>query len=239
MGDQQVMADDLRALIFWAWNLQEDQIVIDPAVGRLIRRKSLALSKVFGCDKPPLVYPEDFRKTLARLSVAYAVLDVSANEDFSQVIVKDIHVNAAAKFIDIIYRAENCRLDKHAADYRQSYGMEDLDKIKDEIDEILALEPNNSTRYRFEGIMGQLLRTQTKEKIRKGDLADQFDVEKKTIQRDMLWFTKNRLVNPSTHTGYSPLSRLFKLMGRLEKINPEKYKFKDATPPPEDEQSGH
>jgi hypothetical protein len=238
MGDQQVMADDLRALIFWAWNLQEDQIVIDPKVGRLIRKKSLALSKVFGCDKPPLVYPEDFRKTLARLSVAYAVLDVSANEDFTQLIVQDIHVIAAAQFIDIIYKAENCRLDAHAASYRQSYGMENLDGIKDEIDKILNLEPGNPVRYRFEGIMAQLLRTQKKERLRKADLADQFDVEKKTIQRDMHWFVKNRLVNPSTNTGYSPLPRLFKLIGRLQKLNQEKYKFEDAVPPPEDGQGG-
>jgi hypothetical protein len=234
MGDQQVMADDLRALIFWAWNLQEDQIVIDPKVGRLIRKKSLALSKVFGCDDPPLVYPEDFRKTLARLSVAYAVLDVSANEDFTQVIVTSDHVLAAAMFIDIIYKAENCRLDKHAATYRQSYGMEDLDGIKDEIDEILALETHNSRRYRFERIMSQLLRSHKKERLRKSDLADEFDVDRKVIQKDMHWFVKNHLVNPNIQTGYSPLPRLFKLIGRLQKLNPEKYKFEDVILPEED-----
>ena len=233
MGDQQVMADDLRALIFWAWNLQEDQIVIDPKVGRLIRKKSLALSEVFGCDKPPLVYPEDFRKTLARLSVAYAVLDVSANEDFTQVIVKDIHVIAAAMFIDIIYKAENCRLDVHAATYRQSYGMQDFDDIKGKIDEILVLDQNNPVRYRFEGIIAKLLRCTKQEKLRKADLAEEFSVVNKVIQRDMYWFIKNRLVNPNTQSGYVPLPRLFKLMGRLEKLNPEKYKFEEAAPPPE------
>ena len=58
-------------------------------------------------------------------------------------------------FIDIIYKAENCRLDVHAATYRQSYGMEDFDGIKGKIDEILALDQNNPRRYRFEGIMAQ------------------------------------------------------------------------------------
>src|SRR3989339_504631 len=150
-----------------------------------------------GCDDPPLVYPEDFRKTLDRLSVAYAVLDVSANEDFTQVIVTSDHVFAAAMFIDIIYKAENCRLDAHAATYRQSYGMEDLDAIKEQIDEILALEPGNPRRYRFEGIMAQLMRSHKLERLRKADLADEFGVDKKQIQRDMHWFVKNRLVSPS------------------------------------------
>jgi hypothetical protein len=142
-------------------------------------------------------------------------------------------------FIDIIYKAENCRLDAHAATYRQSYGMEDLDAIKEQIDEILALEPGNPRRYRFEGIMAQLMRSHKLERLRKADLADEFGVEKKQIQRDMHWFVKNRLVSPSIQTGYSPLPRLFKLMGRLEKLNPEKYKFEEAAPPPEEGQDGH
>ena len=149
----------------------------------------------------PLVYPEDFRKTLARLSVAYAVLDVSANEDFTEVLVKrTIHVIAAAMFIDIIYKAENCRLDVHAATYRQSYGMQDFDDIKGKIDEILVLERNNPVRYRFEGIIAKLLRCTKQGKLRKADLAEEFSVVNKVIQRDMYWFIKNRLVNPNTQS---------------------------------------
>ena len=226
MGDQQVMADDLRAMIFWAWNLQEDQIVISPAVGGFIRRKSLELSKVFGCDKPPIVYPEDFRKTLARLSVAYAVLDVSVNEDFTQVIVANTHVKAAAQFIDIIYRAENCALDKHAATYRQSYSLENLEEIRKEIDEILSWEDARTNR--FIRIVVQLLKTRLTDRLRKSDLEAEFDVQKKTIQRDMNFFVKHRLVKSNIQTGYSPEPRLFKVFGRLQKINPEKYKFDDA-----------
>lgn len=219
--EQQVLPEDLRALIFWAWNLKEDQVIIPSAVGRLIRQKSLELSKVFGCDKPPIVYPEDFRKTLARLSAAYAVLDVSANDDFTLVTVYEKHVRAAAKFIDIIYRAENCRLHKHAQAYRESYGLEDLEAIRDQIDAKLA----GRHCYRFEKIMTQLLRCQKGERLRKADLAEELDVDKKTIQREMSWFVKHRLARCNINTGYSPEPRLFKLIGRLEKINPEKYGF--------------
>ncbi len=37
---------------------------------------------------PLIVYPEDFRKTLARLSVAVAGLDFCTKEDFTQVIAR-------------------------------------------------------------------------------------------------------------------------------------------------------
>jgi hypothetical protein len=50
-------------------------------------------------------------------------------------------------------------------------------------------------------------------------------MEKKSIQREMSWFVKNRLVDSNIQTGYSPEPRLFKLVGRLEKIDPEKYNF--------------
>ena len=43
----------------------------------------------------------------------------------------------------------------------------------------MALEPGNPRRYRFEGIMAQLLRSHKQERLRKADLADEFDVEKK------------------------------------------------------------
>jgi len=73
--------------------------------------------------------------------------------------------------------------------------------------------------------MAQLLRCQKGERLRKADLAEELDVDKKTIQREMSWFVKHRLAKCNINTGYSPEPRLFKLMGRLEKINPEKYGF--------------
>ena len=223
MEPQKVLRDDLRALIFFAWNLREEQILITPEVGQKIREESLRLSIVFGCDAPPIVYPEDFRKTLARLSVAVAILDLSTNEEFTQVIVRPGHVTYAACFIDDLYRAENCRLDKHAKTWRESYQLGDLPGLTQEIDKVLA--GDGVRKKRFMGIMGYLLRCTGKEKVRKADLADEFGVDKKTIQREMGWFVKNRLVRSNIQHGYSPKPRLFKMIGRLEKLDPQKYSF--------------
>ncbi|MBU4447299.1 MAG: hypothetical protein KKD99_01840 [Proteobacteria bacterium] len=221
IGDPQVSSDDLRALIFWAWNLKEDQIIITPEMAKEIRKDSLKLSQVFGCDSPPIVYPEDFRKTMARLSVAYAVLDLSTNEDFTQVIVRPGHVHCAADFIEFIYQAENCRLHKHAQDYRETYGLEDFDDLKKRIDK--KMERTCGIGVHFLKIMSQLY--QAHKGLKKADLADEYDVDKKTIQREMSWFVKNRLVLSNIQNGYLPGPRLFNLVSRLEKIDREKYDF--------------
>jgi len=221
IDDQQVSPDDLRALIFWAWNLKEDQIIITPEMAKEIRQDSLKLSQVFGCDSPPIVYPEDFRKTMARLSVAYAVLDLSTNEDFTQVIVRPGHVHCAADFIEFIYQAENCRLHKHAQDYRETYGLEDFDDLKKRIDK--KMERTCGIGVHFLKIMSQLY--QAHKGLKKADLADEYDVDKKTIQREMSWFVKNRLVLSNIQNGYLPGPRLFNLVSRLEKIDREKYDF--------------
>jgi hypothetical protein len=221
IGDPQVSSDDLRALIFWAWNLKEDQIIIPPEMAKEIRQDSLKLSQVFGCDSPPIVYPEDFRKTMARLSVAYAVLDLSTNEDFTQVIVRPGHVHCAADFIEFIYQAENCRLHKHAQDYRETYGLEDFDDLKKRIDK--KMERTCGIGVHFLKIMSQLY--QAHKGLKKADLADEYDVDKKTIQREMSWFVKNRLVLSNIQNGYLPGPRLFNLVSRLEKIDREKYDF--------------
>ena len=65
---QQVTDEDLRALIFFAWNLKPEQIVIDDNTAHYIRKTAKYLSDKFGgSDDLPIVYSEDFRKTMARL----------------------------------------------------------------------------------------------------------------------------------------------------------------------------
>ena len=65
---QQVTDEDLRALIFFAWKLKPEQIVIDDKLAHYIRNMAKYLSDKFGgSDDLPIVYSEDFRKTMARM----------------------------------------------------------------------------------------------------------------------------------------------------------------------------
>lgn len=221
---QQVALEDIQALIFYAWNLKPEQIVISEKTAKFIRQIAKHMSDEFGgADDLPIVYSEDFRKTMARISVAYAVLDLSTTEDFNQVIVKDRHVGLAYDLLERIYSARNCKLNKYAKSYRQTHGIAGIEKIVEQIN--AKLEDPSDARRRFHHIMYELLKCRDEARVRKTDLADEFGVEPKTIQNDITFFKDNHLINPNVQKGYKPEPRLFQVYDYLERLDPEKYCF--------------
>lgn len=84
-----ISAKHFQTLIFFAWNLTPEQILISNEVAFLIHQESSRPLLVFGqCEDLPIVYPENFRKTFARLCVSFAVLDLSSNDDFQTITVQ-------------------------------------------------------------------------------------------------------------------------------------------------------
>ena len=222
---QQVTDEDLRALIFFAWNLQPEQIVIEDKVAHYIREMAKWLSDKFGgSDDLPIVYSEDFRKTMARLSVATAIIDLSTTDDFSQVIVKMDHVADATMMIERIYEARNCKLDKYAQHYRQTHGIEGIENIVFEID-IKMADTHSDARWRFHHIFYELLNCPDNARVRKTDLVDEFDSNAKYIQEDMQFFRDHHLVDPNIQKGYKPEPRFFQVWDYLERLNHAKYCF--------------
>lgn len=121
---------DLRALVFFAWNLKLEQIIITPEVGQYIRKIAKYLCAQFGgSDDLPIVYPEDFRRTMARLSVAYAILDLATDDDSSKVTVNVGHVAEVCEFLERVYGAQNCNLHSYTKAYLSAHGLGDIDKI--------------------------------------------------------------------------------------------------------------
>ncbi|MBM4288883.1 MAG: minichromosome maintenance protein MCM, partial [Deltaproteobacteria bacterium] len=216
-GPQQVTREDLRALIFYAWNLRPDQIVIDDNTAHYIRQTAKYLSDKFGgSDDLPIVYPEDFRKTMARLSVAYAVLDLSTTEDFSQVIVKPGHVAEVCELLERIYEAENARLDAYSTEYRRLHGLADHKKIEAGIARVM--QGDQDRRYRFLFILRELLKNET---VRQRDLFETLGVTRQTVHRDMNFFTRFNLVTSSTREGYRRTPKLIRVVKRIEKESPD------------------
>jgi hypothetical protein len=221
--EQQVLREDLQALIFFAWNLKPEQIVISERTALFIRQIAKSLSDVCGgADDLPIVYAEDFRKTMARLSVAFAVLDLNTTDDFEQVIVEIRHVGKAYDLLERMYRAENCRLDQYAKSYLESHGMGDLPEVRNKIDKVLSGKPEKAWRFAY--IVCRLLTCQDGDKVRKVDLVEELEVDKPIVQQEMRFFSKNHLVQP-TQQGYVPLPRMIRLFNKLEKVDPETYKF--------------
>jgi hypothetical protein len=112
----------LGALIHYAWNLRDNQVYIYDELNDEILKRSLELSERFGqCDDLPIVYPQDFRKTFARLCVSYALIDLSTFDDFQTVTVTKKHVETVGNFIEAIYSSENCRLDAYSKMYSDEH----------------------------------------------------------------------------------------------------------------------
>ena len=222
---QQVTDEDLRALIFFAWSLKSEQIVIDPDTAHYIRKVAKYLSDKFGgSDDLPIVYSEDFRKTMARLSVATAIIDLATTNDFSQVIVNSGHVADACELMERMYEARNCKLDKYSQHYRETHGIEGIDKIVEEIDALLA-DTVSDARWRFHHIMYELLNCPDGARVRKTDLADEFDISPKGIQRDMQFFRDHHLIDPNIQKGYKPEPKFFQVWDYLERLDHGKYCF--------------
>ncbi|MCK9377495.1 MAG: hypothetical protein M0P73_15250 [Syntrophobacterales bacterium] len=233
---RRVEPEDLQALIFYAWNLKPEQIVwsTEDSFGNsfdtagYVKRIAQYLSNKFaGADDLPIVYAEDFRKTMARLSVASAILDLSTSEDFSQVIVQPQHVSSACEFLEDIYEAENCDLGSYTRSYLLSHSIEYLPQIQKEIDRILDGPESAARRFRY--IIGRLWQCPDGETVKKSEIVEEFDVEAKTIQRDMKFFLRNHLVNSNAQKGYRPEPKFNRVMRRLRKIDPARYSF-DISP---------
>ena len=222
---QQVTDEDLRALIFFAWNLKPEQIVIDTSTARYIREQAKYLSDKFGgSDDLPIVYSEDFRKTMARLSVATAIIDLSTTDDFSQVIVSLWHVSDACLMMERIYEGRNCKLDEYAQHYRQTHGIEGVEEMLVEIDAVMA-DTSSDARWRFHHIFYELLNCPDGSQVRKMDLADEFSVTTRQIQEDLQFFKDHHLVNPNVQKGYKPEPRFFQIWDYLRRKNRQKYCF--------------
>lgn len=174
----------LRSLVYWAWTRKPEQIVWGQQSTELCLAKATELSKVYGdVDKVPLVNPNDFREKLARLTVAYAVLDRNFSDDNENVIIDVRHVNAAASYIDLIYSASSCNLRQKSKQARLRNTMEDFEKILAAFERAIAMGKNGDTDDNM--FCQMLLLFQQLTVVRKRDLADQLAVNPKWIQNRM------------------------------------------------------
>jgi hypothetical protein len=209
---QVVSKENLKALVYFAWNLPPERIILTSKITKIIRERATWLSKKFGGGEDlPLVYPEDFRKTFCRMCVACAVIDLSSDDDFETIIVKDVHVDFMADQIDTIYSNRNCQLDKHAMEYEGENKMGNeyqiAMRLKNHIDESFV-----GRQKRLSFILQEILRLDPenkKEKLSQVYLRGMLEVNSRTIYEDMKFFITERLVISSR--GYLPTPKLFQM----------------------------
>ncbi len=93
--EPQIPAEIFRKHILWAWNLKPEEIYITPEAEESIKRNYLALSE-HSLSELPLINA-DTLNTLAKLSVAFAILTHDVDND-GKVVVREEHVNHAVGF---------------------------------------------------------------------------------------------------------------------------------------------
>jgi hypothetical protein len=210
----------LRSLIFYAWNLQPEQIIISDKVAKLIRNESSRLSNIFGqCEDIPIVYPADFRKTFARLCVSLAVLDLSSTDDFQTIVVEKDHVDAMSDLLETWYRAQNCQLDQHSRVYAKEYFLSEEEQLYKKLKN--SIDNNPERRMHLSFVIGELLKLKTdgQEKLSQADIRDYIDVAKVTIFRFMKPWVDMGLIK--SQRGYLPTAKLFRFLHWLKEEHPD------------------
>lgn len=111
LGECRISAKSLQAQIYWAWNLEPEQIEWEAGAEDLCCDEDERLTDAFGAtDAIPLVCGFDMRKTVARISAAWAVLHLSHKNDFQSLYIKKEHVEAVSNYLWSIYQDRNCQL---------------------------------------------------------------------------------------------------------------------------------
>lgn len=215
-GASRVTPGMLRAAVFWAWNLKPDQIEFAVEATDLCLKKAVELSEAFGyATKVPLVTISDARNKLARTAAAFAVLDVSSNEDFSRLLVMPEHIFAASMFMEELYSAENCQLDERSHIARVESQLLDYDSIERDF---LAKQDKEKHGPGEDG--GSFTHTiwvlRIKEVVRRDHLAEQVGCTTDALKRTVRLLKKYSLID-SGRDGYRKTPKFNKFLRRFLK----------------------
>jgi len=150
------------ALVFFAWSLTEDRLRFEKGATAAILKESERLGKRFGqSDDLPLVAPADFRKTLARLAAAFAVLSLAGDERFHIISVTDGHVAVMVDFLERIYASPSALLHQYSDMMVRRQGMVDYEVVKASILRMLRSHADTGDAFAatcpFAKLLGLLL----------------------------------------------------------------------------------
>jgi DNA-binding transcriptional ArsR family regulator len=218
IGTPRVSGKVLRSLIHFAWTLEPDRIIISDEIGQAVRHEAFRLAQKFGGTADlPIVMDEDFRLAVARLSASYAVLSLASPDDLTTIVVTAEHVEAVGRFLDLIYSADNCRLDAYAAGYRERHGVADYDEFLESVRGwVEAAKAGDEPAGRKLLILAALRRVSWDgSAIKVSELADELDLDRKTLQRDMALLYKFHLTEQAK-SGIRPTGKFNRFARLLE-----------------------
>jgi len=227
-GSRKVTPEMFRAVVFWAWNLQPEQIVFSDKATDVCLEQATVLPKQYGFEpKIPLVTLHDTRNKLARIAAAFAVLDMSSNDDFSQLLILPEHVHLAAMFLDTLYGAENCQMDQRSLIAQTESQLLDYERIEESFLEKQANERHSPEDAGYFTEIIWILRT--KDSIRRDHLAEQAGCKLDTLNRTVRLLKRFSLID-SGRDGYKKTPKLNKFLKRFLHKHPDFFKVEPEFP---------
>jgi len=226
---QKVMGEELRALIYWAWNLRPEDIVISVDARLYCEDKGKhKIANVYGnATDVPLITRYEYQKTLMRLAVAFAVFDVSATTDFRKLLVKEEHVESAIDFLNALYKHDNCRLDTYSKLCKAEEEIEDYDEIKELIDSTIEKEKfAGDSKHLFRRLLKSLWLIGARDEgeqvpIKRQTLADMTGCSPDYISKKIRLLSQVGMIDAAKKSGYKKQAKFVRFLREFLKERPD------------------
>ncbi|MFH1283835.1 MAG: CHC2 zinc finger domain-containing protein [bacterium] len=222
ISTRKITPEMLRAVIYWTWNLKPDQIIFTDEATNLCLQKADEMIKMFGyAPEIPLALLSDFRNKLARISASFAVLRLSSDDAFSQLIIGPNHVQMAVEFLTRIYTHDNCALDDYSEIQKKASELTDYNAVKKAF---LERKENEKHDSQNEGIFARAIQCLYEKKdIRREDLADLVGCSTESVRKIIKLLKRYEMVNTSKD-GYRKKPKFNKFLRRFSRECPDFFK---------------
>lgn len=220
-GDAKVKPEDLRALIHFAWSRESDAIYFSKETTESALAAAGRLADKYGwCDDIPLVCPSDIRKSIARLATAWAILDMSVDENLWSVTVKPEHVDLTEKLIDALYSHPDCGLDRYSEQAHRSGSLEDYSVIEKEFETRLnaGIADVVQGKHPFARTLAMLL---TGIRAKRSELRRASGASEGGISDILGFLTSHHLIRANRNGEYAPTPKFGRVMGRIAERLPD------------------
>lgn len=212
----------MKSLVYWAWSRRPDQVIWSDESTQACLDCATAVSKEYGdTEEVPLALPQDFRLKLARMSVAYAILERSFSEDLESVIVTKKHVQDVARLINTIYSETACSLRYKSKQARARNHLDDYEAIKKGFEQAISqAKLSNNPQYRDGNyFLRFIILLQSMGTARKRDLAEQMNVNPNWVSKRLAILQSFNMLEVVRY-GYKTTSK-FNLFMRKWTSDPE------------------
>lgn len=218
----------MRALVYWAWTRTAAQIHwTDEAMDECLK-SATEMSLIYGdADKIPLVNPQDFRENLARISVAFAILDRNFTPDLEGVTVEPKHVRFVTKYLNMLYSSPACNLKQFSKFCKSRSAIDDYDTVKETIDKIIEQEKFANSVYVRECMpfIQMIAVIQQLNGVQSQQLSDQLNMPRPWVNRRLATLQALNLIEV-IRSGFRG-TRRFNLFMRKWQADPEVEKLFD------------